>query len=368
MSKQSRILSGWTPGAARWARRLLPQLDASHLGLVLRTLLWTQACIAVLALFQHPPSGWTAPSGAGSTAWLACWSLINAVVLPLVLLWLLLVCSLLPSLWQRAAPVLSWLGVLAGALLGAVAAWLWQGLWLGQREAPWLAAVCAGALAGLALTRGLLLRARSRQPLQAQARIAELQARIRPHFLFNTLNSALALLRSQPQRAEQVLEDLSELLRAALTASDPASTLADELALARMYLDIEQLRFGARMRVHWALDPATFAVRLPPLLLQPLLENAVRHAVECSLAPVDLQIIARRESERVCVQIVNSLPASIAARRDGQGLALANVRARLHLLHDWACSFEAGRVGARGSAPARFVVTLRLPLAADAAP
>lgn len=370
MSKQSRILSVWTPvvrvahaGLPAPSWRSVPWLDPSMLGVVLRTLLWTQAVIAVLALFVHPFAAWgDATEASASMAWLDCWSMVNAVVLPLVLLWLLLVGGLLSRLQSRWPKVLLYGGAVAGALLGVIGAWVWQGLWLGLREAPWLPAVLAGALAGLALAQGLLLRARSGKPLDAQARIAELQARIRPHFLFNTLNSALALLRGQPRQAEQVLENLSELFHAALTQTGAATTLAEELELARLYLAIEQLRFAERVRVHWMLEEAVLSARLPPLLLQPLLENAVRHAVECSLAPVDIQIVARREAGRVCVQISNSLPDGTRPRCDGQGLALANVQARLRLLHDWACSFEAAAQPAHGSEPGRFVVTLRLPL------
>ena len=101
----------------------------------------------------------------------------------------------------------------------------------------------------------LVLRAKGRMPADTAARLSELQARIRPHFLFNTLNSAIALVREDPARAEAILEDLSDLFRHALMDPGESVTLAEEVALARRYLDIEQVRFGDRLQVEWALDP-----------------------------------------------------------------------------------------------------------------
>src|SRR5204863_2075723 len=112
------------------------------------------------------------------------------------------------------------------------------------------------------------------------ARLAGRQWRIRPPFLFTTLRTAMALVRVDPRRAEDLLADLAELFRVALDAGGDAVTLAHEIELARRYLEIEQARFGERLLVRWELDEAAAAAKLPPLLLQPLLENAVRHGIE----------------------------------------------------------------------------------------
>ncbi|RYY92183.1 MAG: sensor histidine kinase, partial [Comamonadaceae bacterium] len=176
-------------------------------------------------------------------------------------------------------------------------------------------------------------------------RLEELQARIRPHFLFNTLNSAIALVREEPAKAETMLEDLSELFRQALADPRDSVTLADEIGLAERYLAIEQVRFGDRLRIKWQLDPAASSARLPPLLLQPLVENAVKHGVEPSPDGAKLRIRTERRGDTVVIEVVNSLPPLRWADQPlprGHGIALDNVRDRLRLMHDMQAQFSAG--------------------------
>ena len=123
----------------------------------------------------------------------------------------------------------------------------------------WVAPALAGAALAAVMFQWLQLRAKATLPAETKARLAELQSRIRPHFLFNTLNTALALVRLDPARAEGVLEDLAELFRVAITDSGESVTLAEEVELARRYLAIEQIRFGDRLQVTWDLDPAAAA-------------------------------------------------------------------------------------------------------------
>jgi two-component system sensor histidine kinase AlgZ len=166
-----------------------------------------------------------------------------------------------------------------------------------------------------------------------------LQSRIRPHFLFNTLNSAIALVRAEPAKAEALLEDLSDLFRHALVEQGEATTLAEEIQLAGRYLAIEQVRFGERLQVQWVLDPAAGAARVPPLLLQPLVENAVKHGVEPNARGGKLRITTERRGARAIVRIANTVAEESAG---GHGMALDNVRARLALLHDVQSEFSAG--------------------------
>ena len=213
---------------------------------------------------------------------------------------------------------------------------------LGQN--PLLAPALAGACMAAAIFYWLQLRAQALLPADTTARLAELQSRIRPHFLFNTLNTALALVRVDPARAEGVLEDLAELFRVALgDHSDPAAsvTLAEEVELARRYLAIEQIRFGQRLRIQWELDPDAGAARVPPLILQPLVENAVRHGVEPADEGGTIRVRTRVKLGRALVTIANSVPR--APSRPGNGMALKNVRDRLHLMHDMAAQFETRR-------------------------
>ena len=183
---------------------------------------------------------------------------------------------------------------------------------------------------------------RRQEQAELRARIESLQARIRPHFLFNTLNSAIALVRAEPAQAEALLEDLSDLFRHALVEQGETATLGEEIQLAQRYLAIEQVRFGERLRVQWLLDPNADGAHLPPLLLQPLVENAVKHGVEPSRHGGKLRIATQRRGDRVVVRITNTLPAphegSTSTR--GHGIALDNVRARLALLHDVQAQFS----------------------------
>ncbi len=313
------------PDAPAPGRTLRPDavllFDACHLGVVLRAVLFVELVAAVAALF-----------GAGTLGeWLIRFSVLTGAVLPGVLVWLLVACSLktllarLPLRWQQAMGV--GLGGLAG-LYGCGVLWLAGG----HDQLPWLASAASGALLAALLVAALAWRARGQIPATTQARLGELQARIRPHFLFNTLNTAIALVRAEPARAEALLEDLSDLFRHALREPGPVVTLGQEIALAQRYLAIEQVRFGERLRLSWQLDPRAGAALLPPLLLQPLVENAVRHGVEPSAAGAEVRISTERRGERVVIKVSNTLPDGPGA--PGQGLALANVQDRLRLLHD----------------------------------
>jgi two-component system sensor histidine kinase AlgZ len=301
--------------------------DACHVGVVLRAVLFVEAVVAVGAMF-----------GAGQPMdWLLRFSLLTGGVLPATLAWLIAACALKVRL-NLLVPRLQWA---AGIVLGAAAGLYGCGLLalMGLLQPPpWWASASAGALLSAMLLAGLFWRARARAPAATAARLAELQSRIRPHFLFNTLNSAIALVRAEPLKAEAVLEDLSELFRSALADPTESVTLGQEIALARRYLAIEEIRFGGRLQVQWSLDPEASEARLPPLLLQPLVENAVRHGVEPSASGAQVKISTLRRGSVVVVKVTNSTPAGVGER--GNGLALANVRDRLLLLHDVQARFK----------------------------
>ena len=137
---------------------------------------------------------------------------------------------------------------------------------------------------------------------------------VRPHFLFNTLNTALTLVRLDPAKAEGVLEDLAELFRVAIGDTAESVSLAEEVELAQRYLDIEQIRFGSRLHVSWELDPEAGSARVPPLLLQPLVENAVRHGVEPSPEGGVIRIRTKVKVGRAVLSIANSVPKEASGR------------------------------------------------------
>ncbi|NHQ87104.1 histidine kinase [Iodobacter sp. HSC-16F04] len=179
----------------------------------------------------------------------------------------------------------------------------------------------------------LRLRWKSLSPRLTEARLAALQARIRPHFFFNSLNAVLSLIRSEPRRAEQVLEDLADLFRVVMVDKQQLSTVECELEVARRYLNIEAVRLGDRLKVEWDIAPSSLMAALPPLLLQPLLENAIYYGVEPILDPGPVMISIAEKDKHIHLGIKNSLPpAGTVSQHKGNGMALQNIRQRL-LLH-----------------------------------
>jgi two-component system sensor histidine kinase AlgZ len=170
-------------------------------------------------------------------------------------------------------------------------------------------------------------------PALAEARLQALQSRIRPHFLFNSLNAVLALIRRDPKRAERTLEDLADLFRSLVSDARRFVRLSDEIALLERYAEIEQLRLGERLRITWELDSAPSDALLPPLVLQPLLENAVYHGVEPATEPGDVLVRIERRGDRVIARIENAL-IEAEAERSGNRMALDNIRERLALFFD----------------------------------
>ena len=257
-----------------------------------------------------------------------------------------LLCKLRPYL-RRWSPVragaISYASVLLVALvLSVLGQWVLgmfegragQGRWLNIDG--WLLAtnLCAAAiLAGIVL-RYLYLQQqlRNQQQAELQARIQALQSRIRPHFLFNSMNSIASLIATEPETAERVVEDLSELFRASL-AEPTLIPLKRELTLCRHYLEIEKLRLGDRLQVEWQIDNLPEELQIPGLLLQPLLENAVFHGIEPLPKGGRILIEVRIKEKQVVIRIAN--PVVLAAHhatgtgRQSNRMARQNIRHRL---------------------------------------
>jgi len=328
--QDSQILSSFqelTPARPAPAPQVAPIFDACQVGVALRAVLFVEAVMAVGAMY-----------GTDSLYdWMVRLGLLTGSALPGTVVWLIAACLLKRPLARLPRAAQLGVGVLLGALAGLYGCGMLALTGL-LYPTPWLASASTGTLLASVLVAVLALRARGRMPADTAARLSELQSRIRPHFLFNTLNSAIALVRAEPAKAEALLEDLSDLFRHALVDQGPSVTLGDEIALARRYLEIEQVRFGERLQLEWALDPQAGGARLPPLLLQPLLENAVRHGVEPSATGAQIRISTQRRGSSVVVKVTNSVPAGPGPH--GHRVALDNVRDRLRLLHDVQCSFR----------------------------
>ncbi|MBI1423984.1 MAG: sensor histidine kinase [Gammaproteobacteria bacterium] len=167
---------------------------------------------------------------------------------------------------------------------------------------------------------------------EAEARLQSLQSRIRPHFLFNSMNTIASLTRTSPEQAETAVEDLADLFRATLRDVRQFHTLAEEVTLCRRYLDIETLRLGDRLRIEWAIEDLPSDALLPPLLIQPLLENAIYHGIEPRVEGGTIRIAGKREGKQLQLEISNPLPRVRNASKGNQ-IAQENIRARLAALY-----------------------------------
>jgi two-component system sensor histidine kinase AlgZ len=217
-----------------------------------------------------------------------------------------------------------------------------------------------GVAAAAAVLFYLDLRSRAFSPALAEARLMALTARIRPHFLFNSLNAVLGVIRSDPRRAEQALEELSDLFRVLMGENRELVTLGEEFALCRQYLELEHLRLGERLNVAWDVDACPADAQVPPLMLQPLLENAVYHGVEPAPQPATVTIRATREGEEIRIVLSNPYHGE-NAQHAGNRMALDNIRERLMLFYDLEARLETE------AKEGRFRVEIRLPYRKGAA-
>jgi len=239
---------------------------------------------------------------------------------------------------------------------------------LGALQYLVLVGAMAAALAGRAAERSRrraaeleLARARLASEL-ARARVDALRAQLQPHFLFNTLNSIAVLAPSDPERARTMVRRLSELLRAVLATDERATVpLARELELLAAYVEIQQVRFGDRVRVHVDAAADTMDVPVPPLLLQPLVENAIHHAIADREEGGTIEVRARLAPQRLELSVRDDGGGFDAvARARGHGVGLQNARERLHALYGADHAFDLGR-GTSGGAEVRIALPARGP-------
>jgi two-component system sensor histidine kinase AlgZ len=182
--------------------------------------------------------------------------------------------------------------------------------------------------------------------MEALARIRALQARIRPHFLFNSMNTIAALTRTNPQQAEQAVEDLADLFRASLNEANTRITLKEELEITRTHQRIEELRLGNRLQVRWDVDGLPMRAEVPSLIIQPLLENAVYHGIESLPNGGTVSIVGRMEGNLIQIEVRNPIkPQSGYGDREGNRVALENIRQRLELVWPGHARVDASQEG-----------------------
>jgi len=257
---------------------------------------------------------------------------ICALVEPLLILSLLALAALSNAL--RRLPY--WLGVIAvlALELALTAALYYEGRpLLGDASASLERFWALVALTTVMLLGYFDLRGRALSPALSEARLQALQARIRPHFLFNSINAVLSLIRQSPRRAELALEDMAELFRVLMADNRELTPLTRELDLCRQYLGIEQLRLGERLKVEWRIDAMPRDALVPPLVLQPLLENAVYHGIEPRVEPGVITIHIYAAGAELHALLRNPYRAD-GDRHAGNRMALANIRERLALHFD----------------------------------
>ena len=197
-----------------------------------------------------------------------------------------------------------------------------------------LRSLTIGTVISAVVLRYLFLQHQWRQQLEAEtrSRIEALQARIRPHFLFNSMNTIASLTRSRPETAEEAIQDLSDLFRASLSQSHDRTSLDEELTLAQRYLNIEVLRLGARLNVEWQMETVPRDVRVPPLILQPLLENAIYHGIEPLADGGTIRVSGRIENGQVIIDISNPVGGQDpVGHHNGSRIAQENINQRLQL-------------------------------------
>jgi len=293
-----------------------------NLGIMLRVLVIVNVAAAAAAIVKSPDL---------LSAW---WQFIesSALVEPLLIL-SLLVLAALSNVLRRIPYWAAAMVVLAVELVLATALYLAGRILLGDEPSALERYWALVALTTFALLAYFHLRERALSPALSEARLQALQARIRPHFLFNSINAVLSLIRQEPKRAEVALEDMADLFRVLMADNRELTPLVREIELCRQYLGIEQLRLGERLRVDWQIDAFPRDALVPPLVLQPLLENAVYHGIEPRSEPgtISIHVYALRDELHA---VLRNPYRKASDHHAGNRMALANIRERLALHFD----------------------------------
>lgn len=321
-------LSSRAETASPTPRDVIP--DGCNLGVVLRVLLGVNAALLVVAL-----AGADTPADA-LTKVLTSAALVEPVALLSLILWCLLRRGLSP-LPLHAQRALAWLvPVVVAAAMLAVFGRITPELQGGRLLMP----LAMALIAGVVIQHYLELRARAFSPAVAEARFQALQSRIRPHFFFNSLNAVLAVLREDPLRAERMLESVADLFRAVMGDVRKLVPFEQELGLCRQYVEIEQTRLGERLKIDWQIGAVHPRAKVPQLLLQPVIENAVRYGAEKIEGECEIVVRIRQLGFNLEFFVSNPI-AREPIQREGNQIGLTNIRGRLALIYDLEAKLDA---------------------------
>lgn len=295
--------------------------DFRNLGVILRVLV----IVTLMTLIVAALKAYTLRD------WLVATTLNSVLVAPVTILSLLVLGAASPSLRRLNARVAVTLVIaLEIALCSLVLRIISWGFFdFAPTGGPrvWMFAT----LATVSVLGYFNMRNRALSPAITEARLQALQARIRPHFLFNSINAVLSLMRAEPRRAETALEDLADLFRVLMADNRRLIPLSREMEICRQYLALEALRLGPRLNVDWRVGPGVDDALVPPLILQPLLENAVYHGIEPASEPGTVSIDIALNSDKLAMVLRNPYRGE-NRQQAGNRMALANIRERL-LLH-----------------------------------
>lgn len=304
--------------------------DLRNLGILLRILIISNMALALIAYTLSTDSA----------DFFERIATLSALTQPILLSNLLLLYSASPVLgkmdYKRGLFTLFAMVMLCTAVLYGVFDALWMFEDLPELSRVLFTAVCITAL----ILHYFHLRQRAHSPAVTEARLQALQARIRPHFLFNSINAVLSLIRSQPKQAETALEDMADLFRVLMADNRELVPLAQEIALCRQYLALEKLRLNERLNIQWQIDNMPPDAMIPPLILQPLLENAVYHGIEplADGGTITIQIYSRQNEIHLILR--NPCSAHRNKHQHGNKMALGNIKERLTLHFDLEASLK----------------------------
>ncbi len=316
-----------------------------NLGIQLRILLVVNLLVVIAAILL----------GNQFSVFLPLLAELSAVVQPILLLSMLSLYMLYPLL--NKLPY--WFGIVAILLLeiglSYVVFTFFSALFIFDGIPSATRACLLTAIATGIVFTYLYLQQRAYSPAIAEARLQALQARIRPHFLFNSINAVLSLIRSQPKRAETALEDMADLFRVLMADNRDLVPLAQEIALCRQYLALEKLRLEERLKITWVINDMPPDALIPPLILQPLLENAVYHGIEPMTEGGEIIVTIDTRHKELHLYINNPY-AMQNPHLTGNKMALKNIKERLSLHFDLEASLKAE------AKQNRYEVHIRLPL------
>ena len=308
----------------------LPLPDFRNMGTILRVLLAVNGVVAIAAWLREPRWEQLATEFVD----------LSASVEPQLLLALAVLYVAQP--WLARAPWGTWAAAVAAVVVATgIAVHLLLGRFAPLPSEALLRRLVFALLLYAVLVGYFRLRAKALSPAIAEARLQALQARIRPHFLFNSINAALSLVRSEPARAEEALEDMADLFRVLMRDNRDLAPLADEVELCRQYLALEKLRLGERLQVEWHTTNMPGDALVPPLVLQPLLENAVYHGIEPLSEPGVVSVNIFYKGGDVHAILRNPYRMDGGSHHAGNKMAVDNVRERLALHFDAEASLSA---------------------------